>query len=88
LHPDPTCWIVHPAAIADLISRLEDLAVLVWFEQPIAADEEHRLVLDIDRMRALEAAAAIGTLAERADRLERRQAGLIRAHPATWRHRD
>jgi hypothetical protein len=56
---------VHPAAIADLITRLEDLAVLMWFERPIAADDEHRLVLDIASMRALEAAAALGTLAER-----------------------
>jgi hypothetical protein len=37
------CWTVHPAAIADLITRLEDLAVLMWFERPIAADDEHRL---------------------------------------------
>jgi L-alanine-DL-glutamate epimerase-like enolase superfamily enzyme len=45
------CWTVHPAAIADLITRLEDLAVLMWFERPIAADDEHRLVLDIASMR-------------------------------------
>jgi hypothetical protein len=56
---------LHPAAIADLISRLEDLSALLWFERPVAGDDEHRLVLDIGRMRALEAAAALGTLAER-----------------------
>jgi hypothetical protein len=55
----------HPAAIADLISRLQEIAVLLWFERPVAGDDEHRLVLDIGRMRALEAAAVIGTLAER-----------------------
>jgi hypothetical protein len=40
-------------------------AALCHRERPVAADDEHGLVLDIGRMRALEAAAALGRLAER-----------------------
>ena len=56
---------LHPGAIADLISRLEAVAHLLWWERPNAADDEHRMALDLGRMRCIEAAAMLGTLAER-----------------------
>jgi len=46
------------------VHRLEDLAVLLWFETPVSPDTEHQLVLELGRLRALEAASAIATLAE------------------------
>ncbi|HEX9323716.1 MAG TPA: hypothetical protein VF913_16595 [Xanthobacteraceae bacterium] len=55
---------LHPAILLDLVGRLEDIAVLLWFESPISPDIEHQLVLELGRLRALEAASAIATLAE------------------------
>jgi hypothetical protein len=55
---------LHPAAILDLVQRMEDLATLLWFESAVSPDTEHSLVLELGRMRALEAASAIATLAE------------------------
>jgi len=46
------------------VHRLEDLATLLWFETPVSPVIEHQLVLELGRLRALEAAAAIATLAE------------------------
>jgi len=40
------------------------LATLLWFETPVSPVIEHQLVLELGRLRALEAAAAIATLAE------------------------
>jgi hypothetical protein len=51
--------------IADLVDRLEDVAHLLAAELPNAIDLEQRMALDLGRMRCIEAAAAIGTLAER-----------------------
>ncbi len=48
-----------PAVMLDLVGRLEDLAVLLWFETPVSPDTEHQLVLELGRLRALEAASAI-----------------------------
>ncbi len=53
-----------PAILLDLVHRLEDLAVLLWFETPVSPDTEHQLVLELGRLRALEAASVISTLAE------------------------
>jgi len=55
-----------PAIMLDLVGRLEDLAVLLWFESPVSPDTEHRMALELGRLRSLEAAAMIATLAERA----------------------
>jgi hypothetical protein len=46
-----------PAVIADLVARME-------VELPVATDLEHRMALDIARMRLLEGAVAIGELAQ------------------------
>ena len=48
-----------------MVQRLEDAAILLWFERVNAADREHRMALDLGRMRSIEAAAMLGTLAER-----------------------
>ena len=56
---------LSPGVVADPISRLEEIGHLLWWERPTAGDDEHRLVLDLARYRAFEAAAMLGTLAER-----------------------
>jgi hypothetical protein len=63
-HPDPE---LHPAVLIDLVHRLEDAATLLWFEGVCASDLEHRMALDLARMRLLEGASAIATLAEQAN---------------------
>jgi hypothetical protein len=55
---------LHPAALADLIDRMENAASLLAWELPVADDLEHRMALDLARMRLLEGASAIATLAE------------------------
>ena len=57
---------LHPGAIADLISRLEEVAHLPWWERPNAIDDEHRLAPDLGRMRCLEDAWHAGGAAGRA----------------------
>jgi hypothetical protein len=55
-----------PSVVADLVSRLEDVAHLLWFEMPVATETEHRLALELGSSRCLEAAAALAILAARA----------------------
>jgi hypothetical protein len=55
---------LHPAAIADLVCRLEDAAELCAWVYPEARTTEISMTLDLVRMRALEAAVMIGDLAE------------------------
>jgi hypothetical protein len=54
-----------PAVVADLIDRMEAAAGLLAWELPVASDLEHRMALDLARMRLLEGAVAIGELAQR-----------------------
>jgi len=52
--------------IADIVDRLEDLACLAAWKLPDARECEMYMVLQLARLRALEAASAIAALAERA----------------------
>jgi hypothetical protein len=54
-----------PAVVADLIDRMEAAAGLLAWELLVASDLEHRMALDLARMRLLEGAGAIGELAQR-----------------------
>jgi hypothetical protein len=54
-----------PSVVADLIDRIEAAAGLLAWELPVASDLEHRMALDLARMRLLEGAVAIGELARR-----------------------
>jgi hypothetical protein len=56
---------LSPPVLADLIARMEDAAGLLAWELPVASDLEHRMALDLARMRLLEGAVALGELAAR-----------------------
>jgi hypothetical protein len=59
---------LHPAAIADSVSRLQDIADLLQFEMPVAEETEHRMALELARLRALEEVSVVATLATLAAR--------------------
>jgi hypothetical protein len=54
----------HAAAVADLVDRLEDLAVLAAWLHPETRTLEFEQMCMLTRLRALEAAVMIGNLAE------------------------
>jgi hypothetical protein len=59
---------LHPAAIADLIRRLEDIATLASWYAPEVRTVEERMTMELARYRCLEAAAMIANLAEQQSR--------------------
>ena len=65
MRPSESLPDLSPSVLLDMVQRLEDAASLLWFERVNAADLEHLMALDLGRFRCLEAAAMLGTLAER-----------------------
>jgi hypothetical protein len=66
---------LHPAAVADLVVRLEDAAILLTQAKAAAPSVEHRMALHLGCMWAREAALVIFSFA---------RASRLRAPVSSW----